>query len=65
VKQTYYEWHGPPAHLLITNQLGMAFPNANLSAMQADEGQWNYVIDYIRVWQWKGAPKEPDEFKAQ
>jgi hypothetical protein len=50
IKQTYYEWRTVPAHLLITNQIGMNFPKADLRGMQADESQWNYVIDYIRVW---------------
>ena len=25
-------------------------PGANLAGMQANESQWNYVIDYIRIW---------------
>ncbi len=50
IKQTHYEWRGPPAHLLITNQIGMTLPGANLAGMKADESQWNYAIDYIRVW---------------
>ena len=51
IKQTHYEWRGPPAHLLITNQIGMTLPGVTLAGMTADESQWNYVIDYIRVWQ--------------
>jgi Glycosyl hydrolases family 16 len=51
IKQTHYEWRGPPAHLLISNQIGMTLPGANLAGMKADESQWNYVIDYIRIWQ--------------
>lgn len=50
IKQTHYKWNGPAAHLLITNQIGMAFAGADLRAMKADESQWNYVIDYVRVW---------------
>jgi len=30
--------------------LGMTLPGADLSGMRADEAQWNYVIDYIRIW---------------
>jgi hypothetical protein len=56
IKQTHYEWNGPPAHLLITNQIGMTFPGANLADMKADESQWNYVIDYIRIWRRLNAP---------
>lgn len=48
IKQTYYEWHAPPAHLLITNQIGMTF--SDLTGMVANESQWDYEIDYIRVW---------------
>jgi hypothetical protein len=54
IKQTHYEWRAPPANLLVTNQIGMAIPGANLAGMKADESQWNYVIDYIRLW--KQAP---------
>lgn len=61
IKQTHYEWHGPPAHLLITNQIGMTFPGANLAGMKADESQWNYVIDYIRIWQRPNGPLPPDD----
>jgi hypothetical protein len=56
IKQTHYEWNGPPAHLLISNQIGMKFPGANLTAMKADESQWNYVIDYVRIWRRHGEP---------
>ncbi len=42
-----------PAHMLITNQLGMVLDGVDVSAMKADESQWNYVIDYIRVWRRK------------
>lgn len=49
IKKTHYEWHAPPAHLLVSNQLGIGF--ADNSQMTADESNWDYVIDYIRVWQ--------------
>ena len=48
--------NGPPAHLLVSNQIGMTFPSANLAGMKADESQWNYVIDYIRIWQHLDGP---------
>jgi hypothetical protein len=54
IKQTHYEWRAPPANLLVTNQIGMTLPGANLSGMKANESQWDYVIDYIRIW--KPAP---------
>ena len=54
IKQTYYVWSKPvPAHILVTNQLGMVLKGVDVSDMKADESQWNYVIDYIRVWRRK------------
>jgi hypothetical protein len=54
IKQTYYVWSKPvPAHILVTNQLGMILKGVDVSAMKADESQWDYVIDYIRVWRRK------------
>lgn len=50
IKQTYYEWHGPPAHLVIANTIGMKLPGVKQTQMVADEKQWDYVIDYIRIW---------------
>jgi beta-glucanase (GH16 family) len=49
IKQTHYEWRAPPAHILVTNQVGMTLPGVDVSHMKADESQWDYVIDYIRV----------------
>ncbi|HKT74165.1 MAG TPA: family 16 glycosylhydrolase [Steroidobacteraceae bacterium] len=64
VKQTYYEWgKAPPAHILVTNQLGIAF--ADMKDMQADEAQWDYSIDYIRVWQTKVPPKPPQSLRTE
>jgi len=58
IKQTYYEWgNAPPAHILVTNQIGISF--GDMSGMKADESQWDYVIDYIRVWQHKQVPGAP------
>jgi hypothetical protein len=65
VKQTHYEWNGPPAHLLITDQIGMTLPGADLAGMKADESQWNYVIDYIRIWQHPNGSLPPDDAKAR
>lgn len=54
IKQAYYEWPGPPAHVLVTNQLGMQnMGGTNISQMKADEKNWNFVIDYIRIWERK------------
>lgn len=66
IKQTYYEWRAPPAHLLVTNQLGMTFKTADLSAMKPDEHQWDYEINYIRVWKVKdGEPLPPDRMHVK
>jgi beta-glucanase (GH16 family) len=51
IKQVYYQWHAPPAHILVTNQLGIKF--GDMKEMVIDENNWNYVIDYIRVWKRK------------
>jgi hypothetical protein len=58
IKQTYYEWNAPPAHILVTNQLGMTLPNADLHDMLTGAHDWDYAIDYIRVWR-KSRTKEP------
>ncbi len=51
IKQVYYEWNAPPAHILVTNQLGIEFIDKEvMKQMTADESNWDYVIDYIRVW---------------
>jgi len=50
IKQTYYEWHGPPAHLTMVNSIGMNLPNVKQTQMTTDEKQWDYTIDYIRIW---------------
>jgi beta-glucanase (GH16 family) len=50
IKQTHYEWPGPLANLLITNQIGMSVDGVNLTGMTDDESQWDYVIDYVRIW---------------
>jgi hypothetical protein len=49
IKQTVYEWHAPPAHILITNQIGMTLPGVNLDGMQATPNDWDYSVDYLRV----------------
>jgi hypothetical protein len=54
IKQVYYEWgDAAPAHILITNQIGIEFAKDAMKQMTADESNWNYEIDYIRVWERK------------
>ncbi len=58
IKQTYYEWHGPPAHVTVLDSLGMDLPYVKQTQMVADEKRWNYAIDYIRIWERKGGAIE-------
>ncbi|MDF3056740.1 MAG: hypothetical protein K0R17_955 [Rariglobus sp.] len=51
IKQVYYEWNAPPAHVLVTNQIGIEFAKEAMKHVTADESNWDYVIDYIRIWQ--------------
>ncbi|MCX7009376.1 MAG: GDSL-type esterase/lipase family protein [Kiritimatiellaeota bacterium] len=50
IKQTYYEWTEPAAHVVVANSIGMNLPGVKQTQMVADEKQWDYVIDYIRIW---------------
>ena len=54
IKQTYYEWPAPAAHILICNSIGIEFAKEDMKAMTADESNWNFVIDYVRVWKRPG-----------
>ena len=54
IKQTYYEWPAPAAHILICNSLGIEFAKDDMKAMTADESNWDFVIDYVRVWKHPG-----------
>ena len=51
VKQTHYVWSAPPAHILITNQIGMTLRGVNLAGMKIDEAAWDYRVAYLKVWQ--------------
>jgi hypothetical protein len=49
IKQTVYAWNAPPAHILVTNQIGMSLPGTDMTGIR-DEGEgWDYSVDYIRV----------------
>ena len=50
IKQTRYLWPAPPAHILVTNQIGMTLGGVDLNGMQVNEADWDYTIDYLRVW---------------
>jgi len=49
IKQTVYRWSAPPAHILITNQIGMALPGTDMNGITAGGGDWDYSLDYLRV----------------
>jgi hypothetical protein len=63
IKQTYYEWPAPAAHILICNSIGIEFAKDDMKLMTADESNWNFVIDYIRVFKRPGVVI-PDTKKA-
>lgn len=50
VRQTHYLWRAPPAHVLVTNAIGMNFPGVDLTGMGAPDDDWDFAVDYIRVW---------------
>lgn len=53
IKQTLITWVAPPAHILVTNQIGMNLRSVDLTGMGYSDGDWDYTIDYLRVW-WRG-----------
>ena len=50
IKQTTYDWRAPPAHILVTNQIGFTLNGTDLSAMKADQAGWDYAVKHLRVW---------------
>lgn len=50
IKQTRYVWNAPPAHILVTNQIGMQLKGVDLSGMKIDEPAWDYTVKWLRVW---------------
>jgi len=51
IKQTVIGWNAPPAHILITNQIGMTLNGVDLTGMAYGGDDWDYTVDYVRVWQ--------------
>ncbi len=49
IQRCHYLWRAPPAHILITNQIGMSLKGTDMRDMQADEAGWDYCVDYLRV----------------
>jgi len=54
IKQTYYEWTGPPAELIVANTLGISWAKDDMKYMKPEESNWDFVIDYIRVFKHPG-----------
>ncbi len=50
IQQMHYVWNAPPAHLLVTNQIGMTLKGVDLTGMRVEEDGWDYTIDWLRVW---------------
>jgi hypothetical protein len=51
IKQTFYRWgDAPPAHILVTNQIGMTLPGVDMTGIRDEGSGWDYTIDYLRVW---------------
>ena len=49
VQQMVYEWSAPPAHILVTNQIGMSLEGTDMSGMVEGGSNWDYCVDYLRV----------------
>lgn len=50
IQQKRYLWPAPPAHILVTNQIGMTLKGVDLSGMKAEDNGWNYAVEWLRVW---------------
>ena len=49
VQRSHYVWRAPPAHILITNQIGMSLQGTNMAGMTDQGAGWDYCVDYLRV----------------
>jgi hypothetical protein len=51
IKQTVYKWgNAPPAHILVTNQIGMSLQGVDMTGMRDEGAGWDYTVDCLRVW---------------
>ena len=48
IKQARYVWDAPPAHILLTNQIGLQLNGVTLSGMRIDEPGWDYRGQWLR-----------------
>ena len=51
VKQTFYKWGDAPAQLLVSNQIGLTLPGLDISGMSSGDRDWDFSIEYLRLWQ--------------
>ncbi len=49
IQQSTYAWRAPPAHVLITNQIGMALKGTDMTGMRDEGDGWDYCVDYLRI----------------
>ncbi len=49
VQREHYLWRAPPAHILITNQIGMSLKGTDMAGMVDEGAGWDYCVDYLRV----------------
>ncbi len=49
IKQTVYAWRAPPAHILVTNQIGMSLNGTDMAGIVDGGDDWDYCVDYLRV----------------
>lgn len=51
IQQKHYLWgDAPPAHILVTDSIGMTLPGVRLAGMKVDEPAWDYTVKWLRVW---------------
>jgi beta-glucanase (GH16 family) len=58
----FFNWRGRNQTRAMT---GYVQSHNKLETFGADESQWNYAIDYVRVWRRPDEPSAPDEIKAR
>ncbi len=49
IQRMHYVWRAPPAHILITNQIGMSLKGTDMAGMTDEGAGWDYCLDYLRV----------------
>ncbi len=49
VQRCHYLWRAPPAHILVTNQIGMSLKGTDMTGITDEGAGWDYCVDYLRV----------------